>query len=200
MWFIGRSPSNFAINHAPQIWVVKKLCQHVVCDQANECVQHLGSKRRQSDNSLPQAKSTPILEGWGGGPHKAATLFRHKPVLNRGLQEKLSCVVQRLAKLRTGFDGRTESLWSGERKACGRAITDQVTISGLWAALKASERYHHLSSASNIRNQRLAIFEHFWPRAHWNLLFYHMFWCFDINLRLLVQRSSVAQLWPQHFV
>ena len=37
-----------------------------------------------------------------------------KPVLSSwGLQDKLSCVVQRLAKLRTGFDGRTESLWSG---------------------------------------------------------------------------------------
>lgn len=56
--------------------------------QANGCVQHLGIKAQGQGEDLAKLK----------------------PVLNRGLQDKLSCVVQRLAKLRTGFDGRTESL------------------------------------------------------------------------------------------
>lgn len=40
------------INHASQVLVVKKLCQHVISnEQANESVQHLGGGPRKAEKT-----------------------------------------------------------------------------------------------------------------------------------------------------
>ena len=50
----------------------------------------------------------------------------HLQLLPPGLEGNLRCIQQRLSKLRSGFDGRTESLWSTALLSEGSAAVTQV--------------------------------------------------------------------------